>query len=201
MVLPAPVGQKSGTFTNADRTVHLSEKAVDPPGAARADLDIFLDYARRMGFRDRDADPLIKWDDPESAFEAWRRRSAAALRHTPAICYEGLRAEDGIQWPCTAAAPEATKRLYIDGVFITDPDIPLRPSARTSSTGALDGAEEYRAKEPRGRAFLHPLDYRPRQRRRAGVPLQLTMGRTVYHSPRTRTAVHPSWRPRRPTPG
>ncbi len=27
-------------------------KAVDPPGEARSDLDIFLDYARRMGFRD-----------------------------------------------------------------------------------------------------------------------------------------------------
>lgn len=59
VVLPAAGwGEKTGTFTNADRTVHLSEKAVDPPGEARADLDIFLDYARRMDFRDREEKPL-----------------------------------------------------------------------------------------------------------------------------------------------
>ena len=32
---PPPWGEKPGTFTNADRTVHLSERAVDPPGEAR----------------------------------------------------------------------------------------------------------------------------------------------------------------------
>ena len=33
VVLPAAIwGEKTGTFTNADRTVHLSEKAVEPPG-------------------------------------------------------------------------------------------------------------------------------------------------------------------------
>jgi anaerobic selenocysteine-containing dehydrogenase len=42
IVLPAAGwGEKTGCFTNADRTVHLSAKAVDPPGEARADLDIF----------------------------------------------------------------------------------------------------------------------------------------------------------------
>ena len=36
VVLPAALwGEKTGTFTNADRTVHLSEEAVDPPGEAR----------------------------------------------------------------------------------------------------------------------------------------------------------------------
>src|SRR3954453_14455949 len=65
VVLPgATTGEKTGTFTNADRTVHLSEKAVDPPGEARADLDILLDFARRMDFRDKDGEPLVTWSDP-----------------------------------------------------------------------------------------------------------------------------------------
>ena len=56
VVLPAAAwGEKTGTFTNVDRTVHLSEKAVEPPGEARSDLDIFLDYARRMDFSTRTA--------------------------------------------------------------------------------------------------------------------------------------------------
>ena len=39
VVLPAATwGEKLGTFTNADRTVHISEKAVEPPGVARPDF-------------------------------------------------------------------------------------------------------------------------------------------------------------------
>ena len=73
VVLPAAIwGEKTGCFTNVDRSVHLSLKAVEPPGEARPDLDIFLDYARRMDFRDRDGAPLIKWSDAEGAFEAWK---------------------------------------------------------------------------------------------------------------------------------
>jgi ferredoxin-nitrate reductase len=61
VVLPAATwGEKTGTFTNADRTVHLSEKAVEPPGEAKSDLDIFLDFAWRMDFRNKDGQPLIK---------------------------------------------------------------------------------------------------------------------------------------------
>lgn len=71
IVLPAATwGEKTGTFTNVDRTVHLSEKAVEPPGDARSDLDILLDYAHRLDLRDKDGEPLISWSDPESAFEA-----------------------------------------------------------------------------------------------------------------------------------
>ena len=74
VVLPAALwGEKTGTFTNADRTVHLSLKAIDPPGEARSDLDIFLDFARRMDFRDKDGAPLIKWADAEGAFRHWAR--------------------------------------------------------------------------------------------------------------------------------
>ncbi len=58
VVLPAATwGEKTGTFTNADRTVHLSDQAVPPPGEARSDLEIFLDYARRMDLRDKDGGP------------------------------------------------------------------------------------------------------------------------------------------------
>src|SRR5206468_3903592 len=76
VVLPCAIwGEKTGTFTNVDRTVHISHKAVEPPGEARSDFDIWLDYARRMDFRDKDGAPLIKWTTPEEAFEAWKECS------------------------------------------------------------------------------------------------------------------------------
>src|SRR5437764_14414228 len=62
VVLPTAMwGEKTGTFTHAERTVHLYERADDPPGAARSDLVIFLDYARRMDLRDSDRSTLILW--------------------------------------------------------------------------------------------------------------------------------------------
>ncbi|WP_338043352.1 molybdopterin oxidoreductase family protein [Nonomuraea lactucae] len=110
VVLPAATwAEKLGTFTNADRTVHLSEKAVPPPGQARSDLDIFLDYARRMDFRDRDGKPLITWQDPESAFEAWKACSAGRPCDYTGITYDRLRGGSGIQWPCTPSAPGGTE--------------------------------------------------------------------------------------------
>jgi anaerobic selenocysteine-containing dehydrogenase len=137
VVLPAAAwGEKTGTFTNADRTVHISERAVDPPGAARSDLDIFLDYARRMGFRDRDGAPLIGWSDPESAFEAWKACSRGRPCDYTGITYTRLRGGSGIQWPCREGDDAGAERLYGDGCFNTDPSTP-RPMGTTWRPGPL----------------------------------------------------------------
>jgi anaerobic selenocysteine-containing dehydrogenase len=193
VVLPgATWGEKLGTFTNVDRTVHISEKAVDPPGEARADLDIFLDYARRMDFRDRDGNPLIAWSGPEDVFEAWKKCSAGRPCDYTGITYDRLRGGSGIQWPCTADAPDGTERLYPDGVFNTDPDY-CETYGQDLSTGAEFTEEEYRAKQPGGRAFLHAADYQPSPEVPSDdYPMLLTTGRTVYHfHTRTKTGRAP----------
>jgi anaerobic selenocysteine-containing dehydrogenase len=120
LVLPAALwGEKTGCLTNADRTVHLSRKAVEPPGEARADLDIFLDYARRMDFRDRDGAPLVKWTDAEGAFEAWKECSRGRVCDYSGLGYEKLGGPSGIQWPCNDEHPSGAERLYTDGIFNT----------------------------------------------------------------------------------
>jgi anaerobic selenocysteine-containing dehydrogenase len=193
VVLPgATWGEKLGTFTNVDRTVHLSEKAVDPPGQARADLDIFLDYARRMDFRDRDGQPLITWTDPASAFEAWQECSRGRPCDYTGITHDRLRGGSGIQWPCTAAATDGTERLYRDGRFNTDPDY-CEEYGHDLATGAEYTALEYRAKQPGGRAFLLAAHYQPSPEVPSeGFPLLMTTGRTVYHfHTRTKTGRAP----------
>jgi anaerobic selenocysteine-containing dehydrogenase len=193
VVLPAATwGEKTGTFTNADRTVHLSEQAVDPPGEARSDLDIWVDYARRMGFTDRDGQPLIKWNDPESAFEAWKGCSRGRPCDYSALTYEKLRGESGIQWPCTDAAPDGTERLYVEGRFNTDPDY-AEDFGHDLKTGAVVTEEQFRAKQPNGRAFLKPADYQPSPEVTSPErPLLATTGRTLYHfHTRTKTARAP----------
>jgi anaerobic selenocysteine-containing dehydrogenase len=193
VVLPgATWGEKTGAFTNADRTVHLSERAVDPPGDARADLDIFLDYARRMDFRDRDGAPLIRWSDAAGAFEAWKACSKGRPCDYSGLSHARLRDAPGIQWPCTEDAPDGTERLYADCVFNTDPDV-AETYGQDLVTGAPAPADEYRAKDPRGRAFLHAVDYLPSPEVPSDeFPLVLTTGRTLYHfHTRTKTGRAP----------
>ena len=202
VVLPAATwGEKTGTFTNVDRTVHISDKAVEPPGEARSDLEIFLDYARRMDFRNRDGQPLIGWSEPEGAFEAWKACSRGRPCDYGAITYDRLRDGSGIQWPCTAEAPEGTERLYTAGKFNTGPDY-CEGYGHDLTTGAANSEDEYRAKEPGGRAFLHGADYEPSPEVPTDeYPLLFTTGRTVYHfHTRTKTGRVPQLNAAAPGP-
>jgi anaerobic selenocysteine-containing dehydrogenase len=190
LVLPAAIwGEKTGTFTNTDRTVHISYKAVEPPGEARTDLDIFLEYARRMDFRDKDGAPLIKWHDPESAFEAWKECSRGRPCDYSGITYARLTGGSGIQWPCNEEHPDGTERLYADGVFPSDPSY-CEEYGHDLATGASLTPEEYKALNPAGRAFLKAADYIPPvEEPDEAYPLWYTTGRVVYHfHTRTKTA-------------
>jgi ferredoxin-nitrate reductase len=193
VVLPAATwGEKTGTFTNADRTVHLSEKAVEPPGKAKSDLEIFLDYARRMDFRDKDGQPLIKWDNPESCFEAWKECSRGRPCDYTGLSIDKLRGGSGIQWPCDDEHPDGTERLYADGDFNTETDY-----CETYGRGLLTGAEstetEHKALAPAGRAFLLAAEYQPpHEEPDEEYPFSYTTGRTIYHF-HTRTKTVRAW--------
>src|SRR5260370_31885803 len=50
VILPASAfPEKTGTFTNTDRSVHLGRQALDPPRDARQDLWIIVEMANRVG--------------------------------------------------------------------------------------------------------------------------------------------------------
>ena len=182
VVLPAALwAEKTGCFTNADRTVHLSEKAVDPPGEARSDLDILLDYARRMDLRDKDGAPLVKWSTPEQAWDAFTAITRGRPCDHSALTYGKLRGGSGIQWPCTQTSPGGTERLYTSQIFATQPDY-CQDYGHDLLTGAANEADEYRAHDPAGRAVLKAAGYLPPHEPVDGAyPLQLSTGRTVYH--------------------
>lgn len=193
IVLPAATwGEKEGTFTNADRTVHHSGRAIEPPGEARADLDIFLDYARRMDFRDKDGAPLIKWQDPESAFEAWQACSAGRPCDYSGLSYAKLRAGDETQWPCNERHPAGRERLYTEQDFYADPDY-CEDYGHDLVTGTSVEPDEYRALNPRGKAIIKSARYLPPAEPPSDeYPLRLNTGRTVYHfHTRTKTGRAP----------
>ena len=193
VVLPAATwGEKTGTFTNSDRTVHLSEKAVEPPGEARPDLDIFLDYARRMGFRDNGGQPFPQWHDPESAFEAWKRAGAGRPCDYSGLTYDRLRGNGGIQWPCDEEHPEGTERLYADGRFWAHPE-ECESYGKDLVTGAPMEESDYRAANPDGLAMIKAVEYvPPHEEPSEGYPFVLITGRTLYHfHTRTKTGRAP----------
>ncbi|WP_218120665.1 molybdopterin oxidoreductase family protein [Geodermatophilus sp. DSM 45219] len=193
VVLPAATwGEKTGTFTNVDRTVHLSEKAVDPPGEARPDLDIVIDFAHRLDLRDKDGAPLVKWSDPEGAFEGWKECSKGRPCDYSGLSYDKLRGRSGIQWPVTDEHPDGTEHIYVDGQFWAQPDY-CESYGRDLVTGAPLDETEYRALNPTGRAVLKAAEYLP-PHELIGVdfPFQLITGRTLYHfHTRTKTARAP----------
>src|SRR5947209_2726895 len=190
VVLPAAIwGEKAGTFTNTDRTVHISHKAIDPPGEAKSDLDIFLDYARGMNFRDKDGAPLVKWADAEGAFEHWKEFSRGWPCDYSGMSYAKLSEGSGIQWPCNEEHPDGKERLYTDFIFPTSAD-KCEAFGHDIETGAARTPEEYKANDPKGRAILKAAHYSPPQEAPdEKYPFWLTTGREVYHwHTRTKTA-------------
>ena len=165
LVLPAAIwGEKEGTYTNSERRVSKANRAVDPPGEARADFDIFLDLAAVLGVKE---EIFPGWRTPEDAFEEWKRVSAGRLCDYSGMTYDAIEAHGGIQWPFPEGAsdPGASRRLYTDGRFQTDD----------------------------GRARLIPVAWEPfPEQPTSDFPLVLNTGRTVEHwHTRTKTGQVP----------
>jgi anaerobic selenocysteine-containing dehydrogenase len=181
VVLPAAGwGEKTGCFTNVNRVVHLSEQAVEPPGEARSDLDIFLAYAHAMEFTDRDGAPLIDWTTSEQVFDAWTAITAGRPVDYTGLSYEKLRGPSGIPWPVNDEHPDGTDRLYTDGEFPTDTDY-CETFGHDLVTGGSVTEQEHRALAPAGRAFLKGAPYTPAHEPPSDeYPLLFTTGRTVY---------------------
>jgi anaerobic selenocysteine-containing dehydrogenase len=155
VVLPAAIwGEKMGTYTNSERRVSLVRRAVDPPGEARSDLDIFLTLAERLGMRQ---ELFPGWCGAEDAFAEWARVSAGRLCDYSGISYQRIDEAGGVHWPCPAGdevPAGGTARLYCDGHF-----------------GTPSGRAQLRCVSPQALSEPPNEDF----------PLLLNTGRTVEH--------------------
>jgi len=90
VVLPAASGwvESEGTVTNSERRVQRVRKVLDAPGAARDDMWIVAEIARRLG---RDWGTF-------SAQDVWDEVRALSPMHA-GMSYRRLDVE-GLQWPC-----------------------------------------------------------------------------------------------------
>ncbi|WP_373377066.1 formate dehydrogenase subunit alpha [Cupriavidus nantongensis] len=171
VVLPASAfPEKTGTFTNTDRTVQLGRQALNPPGQAQQDLWIIQQMAAQLG---------LDWhyDSVEDVFNEMRQ----AMPSIGGVTWERLEREHAVTYPCKEEGDPGEPVIFTDsfptasgrGRFVPADIIPAaeRPDAdypmvlitgrqlehwhtgsMTRRAGVLD------AIEPDPVALVHPLD-------------------------------------------
>jgi ferredoxin-nitrate reductase len=134
MVLPAAQWpEKDGTMTNSERRVSLVQRALDPPGEALPDWDIFARVGRALGHRE-----AFPWRTAAAVHAEYVRTTEGRLCDQTGISHTRLRREGPIQWPCPSAEHPGTERLYTSRRFATeDGRARLAPTPHTAPADAV----------------------------------------------------------------
>ncbi len=114
LVLPAAGWmEKDGTMTNSERRISYLPQALTPPGEARADVEIFCDFAQRMGFSE------FKYNSTEEIYAEYCEMTRGTNIDISHLNYDRLKNEGTIQWPVPEYRHPGTKRLFEDHQFYT----------------------------------------------------------------------------------
>ncbi len=130
--------EEEGTSTNVEGRVIKINKAVEPPGDARADTWIILELARRLG-RGQYFD---HFKCSEDIFNELRVASHGGTADYYGITYERIEEEYGVFWPCPEIGHPGTPRLFQDLRFYT-PDGKAHFNPVTYRPSAEEPDEEY----------------------------------------------------------
>ncbi|HUM80904.1 MAG TPA: molybdopterin-dependent oxidoreductase, partial [Methanothrix sp.] len=127
VVLPGAVwAEKEGSYTNTERRVQWSHKAIEPPGEARSDSEIICDVARSLG---------LQFDYPDAA-------SVLDEINRTVPQYAGILRErlegSSLVWPCPASDHPGTPILHCSGFNLADGrasivPVPFSPAAEVAS--------------------------------------------------------------------
>ncbi len=119
LYLPAAgSAEKSGVFINSERRLGIVQKAMEPPGEAKSDFDIFLGLAEAWGC----GEMFREWTDTEAVFRILQRTSKGRPCDITGIeGYQMIIDNKGVQWPFPENNPDlgTQRRLFEDGVFYT----------------------------------------------------------------------------------
>ena len=161
--------EKEGTFTNTQRLLQWREKAVDPPGDARSELQFLVALGRKLKARATDAprDAALRaltWEyADEDADEVLREIHGS---HVILSREDGEGPLDSSDQRASGGGPSPSSRLRMTVKHFGD----LRNDGSTSCgcwiySGVYDGANKANAREPHGRyahgwGYAWPLDRR-----------------------------------------
>ena len=126
LLLPATSwGEKEGTVTNSERRISRVRAAVPPPGEARHDWQIALDFARRLGLALHGEAQGVR--SPKALSPRRRKaftpnivpRRVAVILTSPGSATRCSKAQDRSSGRIPKVWPKGRVRLYADGVFPT----------------------------------------------------------------------------------
>ena len=121
LLLPAASwGEKEGTVTNSERRVSHVRQAIAPPGEARPDWAITVDFAQRLERRLRPQKTgLFAFETPAQVFDEYKQLTRGQDLDLSGLSHALLDRIGPQQWPFPAKAQAGTPRLYTDGIFPT----------------------------------------------------------------------------------
>jgi assimilatory nitrate reductase catalytic subunit len=181
LLLPASSwGEKEGTVTNSERRISRVRAAVPPPGEARADWRIALEFARGLEAQLRPGLPtLFPYEGPESIWNEHRESTRGRDLDISGLTWARLEGSAEF-WPFPAGAAQGQPRLYTDGRFPT-------PSGR-----ARFAAVPHRGvAEPRDARFPFALNTGRLRDQWHGMSRTGTVGRLYAHEPEPALDMHP----------
>lgn len=195
VVLPTTQwAEEEGTMTNLEGRVLRRRRAADAPGAARSELWILAELARRLG-----SDVAFP-TDPAVVFDELARASAGGVADYSGLSHARLDAHEaaggaGLYWPCPATPADLSGPAL--GSPGGDPDNsgrgeasgPERGMPRGGPDSSRDGGHPGtprvfldRFATPDGRARMIPVDHGgPSDDVRPDAPIHLVTGRVLQH--------------------
>lgn len=114
LVLPAAGWlEKEGTMTNSERRISYLPKEIDAPGEARPDVEIFCDFAQRMGFRG------FNYASASEIYDEYALMTKGTNIDVSYLNYDRLKNEGTFQWPVPEHRHQGTPRLFENKKFYT----------------------------------------------------------------------------------
>ena len=170
VVLPgSSFAEKTGTFVNTERRIQLSHQAVNPPGQARADLDILIELSNRLGLKTphRNAEEVMR--EIATVTPSWRgvtypRLEGAGLQYpVPAPDHPGTSFLFAEHFPTADGRAKFVAVEYTDPVELPDDTYPFVMNTGRQlyhwHTGTMTRrATGLDAREPTAIVEIHPAD-------------------------------------------
>lgn len=106
--------EEDGLGCSAEGRVIHWKKSVDPPANARADSEIIIDLAHRLG-----RGQFFPFKNPSEILEELRVASHGGVADYYGITYQRVDEQKGIFWPCPSLEHPGTPILFSDRRFYT----------------------------------------------------------------------------------
>jgi assimilatory nitrate reductase catalytic subunit len=151
VVLPGSAWcEDEGTTTNLEGRVIKINRAADPPGEARRDIDIICQLAARMG-----RGQFFPFQSSREVWEELRIASKGGMSDYSGITWEKIDAQDGVFWPCPSEDHPGTPRLFAERFAHPDGKARFAPVEYTPAAEEPGGDFPFRLTT--GRVVYHYL--------------------------------------------